>query len=237
MGDEEKYPCHMQHRVGDEVIFDGERYEGRLCPDVWPLVAPKVSALHQAGPRYLETAYYYPFWYAPPSVRDDSRRVYDGLGFRPVLHTHIEPAYHMANLAPSEAYKWPPHPQRTVMKDTTVLCPDLRTAALFRLEAFDLSDRGFDTPFFRRQMVILDKVLNEPGIDMADILNKFTRAEREEIYPPLVPELMAPLVEELELIGYLRRSEGSAFVTEEGKARLETFKTSLSEEEKSVLNL
>ncbi|RJR41076.1 MAG: hypothetical protein C4576_18695, partial [Desulfobacteraceae bacterium] len=96
LGDEEKYPCHMQHRIGDEIVFDGERYIGRLCPDVWPLLTPKAAALHQAGPRYRESFYYYPFWYAPPSLRDPSMKKYDGLGFRNVFETHVEPRYHMA---------------------------------------------------------------------------------------------------------------------------------------------
>ena len=237
MGDEEKYPCHMQHKAGDEVVFDGERYEGRLCPDVWPLIAPKVSALHQAGPRYIETPYYYPFWYAPPSVHDGSKKKYDGLGFSPVLSTHLEPRYHMANLAPLNAYKWPPHKKRTVMKDIAVICPDVRTAALFVIEAFDLSEKGFDVPFFRRQMVILDRVSKNQGIDEDGILDEFSQAEREEIYPPLVPEIMAPLIEELELMGYVARRDGKAFVTGKGSAKLGRFKTDLSNEERDALKL
>jgi uncharacterized repeat protein (TIGR04076 family) len=237
MGDEEKYPCHMQHKAGDKVIFDGERYEGRLCPDVWPLIAHKVSALHQAGPRYIETPYYYPLWYAPPSVHDRSRKMYDGLGFRPILSTRVEPKYHMANLAPANAYKWPPHRERTVMKDVAVICPDIRTAALFVLEAFDLAEKGFDVPFFRRQMMILDRVLRKQGLSEDRILDEFSPAEREEIYPPLGPEIMAPLMEELELMDYMERRHGKAFVTEKGSAKLERFKTNLSDEERDALKL
>jgi uncharacterized repeat protein (TIGR04076 family) len=74
MGDEEKYPCHFGHNIGDEIIFDGEKYIGRLCPGVWPILTPKVSALHQAGPRYVEPLFYYPFWYAPPSVKDPAKK-------------------------------------------------------------------------------------------------------------------------------------------------------------------
>jgi hypothetical protein len=36
----------MGHNVGDEVIFDGESYHGRLCPDVWPLHSAFLSTLH-----------------------------------------------------------------------------------------------------------------------------------------------------------------------------------------------
>ena len=87
LGNEEIYPCHFQHKVGDEVIFDGESYHGRLCPDVWSRIVPKVEALHQMGPRYVETASYYPFWYCSLSVPDPEMRRYDGLGFKNVLRT------------------------------------------------------------------------------------------------------------------------------------------------------
>jgi uncharacterized repeat protein (TIGR04076 family) len=35
-GDEEKYPCHFQHKVGDEFIWDGERFIGRLPRSIGP---------------------------------------------------------------------------------------------------------------------------------------------------------------------------------------------------------
>jgi len=237
LGDEEKYPCHMQHKIGDEIVFDGERYIGRLCPDVWPLLTPKVSALHQAGPRYKEPYYYYPFWYAPPSVRDPSQKIFDGLGFRNIFQTHVEPPYHMAHLVPSNAFKWPPHPERTVAGQVGVICPDTRTAAVFLLEAFDLSEKGFDIPFFRRQMIILDRVLRKQGIALDQIPEQFSKEEREGIYPPLVMELLIPLVEELELVGYMEVKEGRAFVTEKGEAKLRDFKAGLSLEEREALRI
>lgn len=237
MGDREKYPCHMCHEVGDEILFDGESYTGRLCPDVWPMLAAKVAALHQAGPRYVEPHAYYPFWYAPPSVYDPTMKKYDGLGFANVLQTHSEPRYHMANLSPPDAFKWPPHPARTVAREITIVCPDIRTAAVFKLEAFDLSEKGFDTPYFRRQMAILDRVLIKPGIAVSELLAEFSQEEKEKIYPPLVIELLIPLVEELELVEYLKTREGNAVVTEKGKMRLDRFKAGLSEEERALLRL
>jgi uncharacterized repeat protein (TIGR04076 family) len=236
-GDEEKYPCHMEHRVGDEILFDGERYIGRLCPDVWPLFTSKVAALYQAGPRYVEPAHYYPFWYAPPSVRDPSRKVFDGIGYTPVLNTYAEPKYHMANLAPLNAFKWPPHPERTVAKETIVVCPDTRTSAIFSLEAFDLSEKGFAIPFFRRQMTILDRVSKNPGVDEEAILEKFSTEERYEIYPPLVREILLPLNDELVLAGYLERRDGKTFLTAKGEKKLEQFRKTLNEEERKALRL
>jgi uncharacterized repeat protein (TIGR04076 family) len=237
MGDEKKYPCHMQHKVGDEVIFDGERYEGRLCPDVWPLIAPKVNALFQAGPRYVEPAHYYPFWYAPPSVDDESRKVYDGLGYRPVLSTHVEPQYHMANLAPPGAFKWPPQQPGTVLKEVGVACPDPRTIAVFVLEAFDLADKGYIVPFFRRQMAIVDRISKQQGTAEVDILKSFSAEEREDIYPPLVPEILPSLTDELVLMGYLERKDGAVFVTGKGAAKLDAFKRTLTDRERAALRM
>ncbi|MGD0657179.1 MAG: hypothetical protein ABSD38_03865 [Syntrophorhabdales bacterium] len=237
LGDEEKYPCHMEHSVGDEIVFDGERYLGRLCPDIWPLLTPKVAALYQAGPRYVEPPSHYPFWYAPPSVRDPLKKVYDALGYKPVLNTLIESKYHMANLAPLNAFKWPPHSERTVMKEVSVVCPDLRTAALFVLEAFDLSDKGFAIPFFRRQVTILDRVSKNQGIEEQAILEHFSADERREIYPPLVHEILLPLDDELVLMSYLERREGKVFVTEKGKAKLREFRETLTKKEWQALRL
>jgi uncharacterized repeat protein (TIGR04076 family) len=237
LGNQEKYPCHMQHKVGDEVIFDGERYEGRLCPDVWPLVAPKVNALYQAGPRYVEPAHYYPFWYAPPSVDDESKKVYDGLGYRPMLTTHVEPQYHMANLAPPGAFRWPPQAPGTVMKEVGIACPDPRTIAVFALEAFDLADKGYAVPFFRRQMTILDRVSKHQGTAEKDLLCVFSLKEREEIYPPLVPEILPSLTDELMLMGYLERKDGALFITEKGVLKIGEFRKTLTDAERKALEM
>jgi uncharacterized repeat protein (TIGR04076 family) len=237
LGDEEKYPCHFCHKIGDELIFDGEKYLGRLCPDVWPILTPKVSALHQAGPRYVEAVYYYPFWYAPPSVRDASKKKYDGLGFANVFKTHLEPQFHMATLAPPNAFKWPPHGERTVARAITVICPDIRTCAVFVLVAFDLSEKGFDMPFFRRQMAILDRVLKNQGVAQDSIIEEFSKEEREGIYPPLVSEILFPLVEELALMGYMEIKGGDAFVTERGAVKLQAFRNTLSAEERDALGV
>jgi uncharacterized repeat protein (TIGR04076 family) len=82
LGNDEISPCHFQHKVGDQVVFDGESCHGRLCPDVWSRIVPKVEAMHQMGPRYAETASYYPFWYCSLSVPAPEMKKYDGLGFK-----------------------------------------------------------------------------------------------------------------------------------------------------------
>ncbi len=237
LGDEEKYPCHFSHKVGDEVIFDGEKYIGRLCPDVWPMIAPKVANLHVAGPRYIEPAYYYPFWYCSCSLKDPSQKKYDGIGFKNVLKTYREPKYTLPHLVPPDAFKWPPHTERNIAKDAMVICPDFRSAMLMKLEAFDLSDKGFDVPYFRRQMAILSKVLRKGEVGAAKILSEFSKREIEEIYPPLSPMMVQVLVEELELMKYLKIDKDKAHVTKKGEAKLKEFKASLTAREKEALKM
>lgn len=237
LGNTSIYPCHMGHNIGDEVIFDGESYIGRLCPDTWPLIVPKVAALHQAGPRYVEWASYYPFWYCSLTERDPSHKKYDGLGYKNVLETVIPPQYDMANLVPPNAFKWPPHGERNIAKDVTVICPDFRTSMLVKLEAFDLSEKGFDTPYFRRQMAILDRVLKKQGIQADKILNEFSKEEIEEIHPPLSHIMVQVLVEELEVMSYMEIEDGRASVTKKGEAKLENFKRGLSAEEREALEV
>jgi uncharacterized repeat protein (TIGR04076 family) len=237
LGDEEKYPCHFQHKIGDEIIYDGEKFVGRLCSGVQTEVAEKALILFKAGPRYVEPGNYYAFWYAPVSAKDPSLKKYDGLGFRNVFETYKEPRYHMANMIPKNAFKWPPYEARDIAKDPIVVCGDVRTAVVFKLEAFDVADAGFVVPYFRRQMVILSKVLAKQGIQVAEILNEFSKEEIETIYPALSPIMIEILVEELELVGHVRVDDGKVTVTDKGAKKLEDFKASLPAEDREALNL
>jgi uncharacterized repeat protein (TIGR04076 family) len=236
LGDKDKYPCHHGYKLGDEFIFDGESFSGRICPSLIPMVAQKILELHAAGPRYKDTMYYYPFLYSPVSVEDPGLKKYDGVGFRNVLETYSEPKYHMANLA-SSGFKWPPPAERTVKKDITIICPDLRTAVKLKLEAYDLSDTGRNIPYFRREMVILQKILNKPGIKTDKILGEFSKEQVEGIYPALSPIMVQALVEELELMSYVEISEGKATITAKGKKKLAEFKAVLSKEERRALEI
>jgi len=237
LGDEEKYPCHFQYNIGDEFIYDGAKFIGKVCPSVVPLLTQKMLDLHAAGPRYVEPQYYYPFWYAPVSANDPNLKKYDGRGFKNVLETIVAPKYHMANLMPADAWKWPPHEERTVARDPVVICPDTRTSVLLKLEAFDLSDNGYDIPFFRRQMAILSKVLPKEEIAVDKILNEFSKEQIEKIYPALSQIMVQALVEELEIMDYLKIKNGKAFITKKGKAKLEDFKASLSVVEREALQI
>jgi hypothetical protein len=237
LGNEDKYPCHFKYKIGDEVIYDGEKYVGKLCSSLTLPFAQKLGGLRSGGPRYYEWPMYNPFWYAPISVHDESMKKYDGLGFRNVLETAEEPQYHMANLAAPNAFKWPPHAERTVAKAPTILCGDIRTCVVMKMEAFDISEHGHDLPYYRREMVILNRVLAKPEIKMEKILGEFSKQEIDGIYPALSQMIIPMLVEELQLIGYVDVKDGNVTVTKKGVTKLNRFKDSLTKEEKAALKV
>ena len=239
MGDEDKYPCHFQHKVGDEFIYDGEKFIGRICAHVTSQLVPRMMTLYAAGPRVIPAAgYYHPFWYSPVSAKAPELKKYDGLGFKNVFKTYIEPKNTLAGQVAAGAFTWPPSKERNVsLGSPMVVCGDTRTSAAFRIEAFDLNDKGDATPYFRREMTILSKVLSKKGIAVDKILNEFTRDEIEIPYPALSPVMMQVLVEELELMGYLKIQGKKASVTRKGQAKLKAFQEVLSAAEKEALHM
>ncbi len=239
MGDEEKYPCHFQHKIGDQFIYDGEKYIGRICPGLSAVLVPRMMDFFAAGPRMVPSPqYYYAFWYAPVSRRDDTKKIYDGIGFRNVLKSAVEPPRHIAALKPMNAFDWPPAGERTVFLDRSiVICGDTRTSLIMKVEAFDLADKGDSVTYFRREMSILHKVQAKPGIRVERILGEFSKAQIEEIYPALSPIMIQILSEELELMGYIKISKGKATVTPKGEKKLKAFKKSLTGEERLALRM
>jgi hypothetical protein len=238
-GDEQKYPCHFQHKIGDTFIYDGEKYIGRICPGFSAVVVPRMMDFYAAGPRPVPTPqYYYAFWYAPVSRRDPSRKKLDGIGFRNILHTEVEPRGSIASLQPAHAFDWPPLKERTVFLDRSIVtCGDTRTSLMMKIEAFDLADKGDSVTYFRRQMSILNKVLAKPEINVDKILNEFSKEQIEEIYPALSPILVKILAEELMLMDYLKIENGLASVTKKGEDKLDSFRNGLSPEEREALKI
>ena len=108
---------------------------------------------------------------------------------------------------------------------------------MMKIEAFDLAEKGDSTPYFRREMSILHKVLPKPGIKMSQILKEFAPDQIKEIYPALSPIMIRVLSEELELMGYLDIKRGRATVTKKGEMKLKKFKKSLAPEEKRALQM
>ena len=237
LGDAEKYPCHHQYKLGDEFIFDGESFYGGICPSLALTVVPRMMEVHSAGPRFKDYVHYYPFLYAPVSVEDPSLKKYDGLGYRNVFETYTEPKYHVANLAGAGAFKWPPPEQRIAQRAVRMICPDYRTSVAVKIEAFDLSDKGRNIPYFRREMVILGKLLEKPGMKVTDILGEFSKEQIEGIYPALSQSMIDALLEELELMGYLEIKDGNVFTSPKAQGKFGDFKAGLTSGEKEALQI
>jgi uncharacterized repeat protein (TIGR04076 family) len=234
-GDEEKFPCHFQHKIGDEFIYDGEKYIGCICPSVSATLVPRMMQYMAAGPRKINVpADYYVFWYSPVSAKDESMKMYDGIGFRNTFDPFVDPKWRQ----PKDAFKWPAHHERIqVRDDSIVICGDTRTSVVFKVEVLDLSDKGDAIPYFRREMSILHKISRKNGVDVDKILNEFTKDEIEIPYPALSPVMVQVLSDELLLMEYLETKDSKAFITDKGKKKLENFKSGLSAEEKEALNM
>jgi uncharacterized repeat protein (TIGR04076 family) len=231
-GDEKKYPCHFGYSIGDEILYDGEKFVGRICLQVLPLLNKYVMPLASAGPRYIDPIHYYPFWNAPSSARDSSLKKYDGVGMK---IQKISTAGGSARNA--QLFGWPPYDKRDVGLEITAKCDDARTGVTFKFEASDLMDKGDAIPYFRKQMVILDHVVRNPGIAVDGIMASLPKVHVEEIYPGLYPALFDVLFEELEAIGFLATRNDRAFATKKGELRLNSFKADIPPEDRVAMGL
>ena len=237
LGDTEKYPCHMNYQVGDEIIFDGEKFSGRICPEILPQLGAKIQALHSAGPRYVDPGYYNLFWYASASAADAQKKKYDGNGFRPVLKTIEEPPHTLAELIDPNAFQWPPIEKRVCLTDVMLICPDARTSAVFKLEAVDLCEFGDAAPYFRREMTIISKLQKNPGMTVEEIRNSYSEEQIYEIYPPLTSQMVGYMLEEMLSVQYVEERGGRYFVTAAAVTRLEQFISEITDEEIEALEL
>ena len=240
--DESKGPCHFRYKVGDEIVFDGETIIGRLCPNMLPQFGKAFRDLFASGGRHKEgeiAASYYPFFHSPQSVYDPAYKKYDGVGFRPTLE-RPEEGYKF--VADETLFDTPPGGKFIIGKGTgkrdfSLVCGDNHTLVQFKLEAFDLAERGDALPYYRRSMTILSKICGKPGVAMDRIINEFTRDERDNIYPSLGQRMIAVIVGELELLGYVDVKKDKVSITDKGKKKLASFIKSLTAEEKKALKL
>lgn len=240
--DEKKYPCHFRYKIGEEIIYDGETITGRVCPSMMPAFGRAFNDLLASGGRHKEgetPGSYFPFWHSPLSVYDPDYKKYDGVGFRPTLER------------PEEGYKFivdetlfdkPPGGKYIIGKGTekrelSLVCGDKHTLVRFKVEVFDLADKGDSLPYFRRAMSILHKIHSKPGVAMNMILNEFSRNEINVIYPVLGQNIIAVLVGELELMGYVKVQDDKVTVTDKGKKKLANYRKSLTAEERKALKL
>jgi uncharacterized repeat protein (TIGR04076 family) len=240
--DEKKYPCHMRYKIGDEIIFDGETITGRICPSMVTGFAQAFRALQASGGRHKEgevPAAYYPFWHSPLSLYDPSYKKFDGIGFRPTLE---RPDENYKFVADETLFDNPPGGKYLIGKGTekqtiTMQCTDSHTLVQFKAEAFDLAEKGDSLPYYRRTMSILLKISKKPGIAVNKILDDFSRAEIENIYPTLGQRMIAVLVGELELMGYVEAKDDKITATGKGLKKLGSYKKNLTAEERKALKL
>ena len=78
--DEDEHPCHFNYKVGDQIFFDGERFEGRICPNAMATLIPVMVNTYNIG--YKTTEYIF-FRYRGADTKDPDMIPYDGLGYRP----------------------------------------------------------------------------------------------------------------------------------------------------------
>jgi len=204
MGDEARFPCHFLYKIGDQFIYDGEEFKGRVCPGVIGPMITTIAGIRSAGNRYSDGI---AFRYAGLSARDESMKQYDGLGFRPLK----EPP---AGALPQHIVGLPPKPPEVRGTGWTFVCGDSRTSALFVAEPIDIASRGFDTPYYRRSMAMLEKIKAEPGITKDQILQKFSEWERNEIHPPLTSLVAECLLDEMAMVKYIELRDGKYYPLE-----------------------
>jgi hypothetical protein len=174
-----------------------------------------------------------------PRVYDPAFKKYDGVGFRPTLERLDEGYKFIADLT---LFDTPPGGRFNIGKGTekrdfTLVCGDNHTLVQFKLEAFDLADRGDALPYYRRSMTILSKISASPGIAMDKIISEFTKSERDNIYPSLGQRIVAVIVGELELLGYVDVNNDGISITDKGRKKLAGFIKTLTAEEKKALKL
>jgi uncharacterized repeat protein (TIGR04076 family) len=188
-GDEAKFPCHFNYKLGDEFYYDGVSFSGRICPGLLASMMPVVHGIYLLGNKYSENVMYR---YRGHDARDPGMAKYDGAGFRPLKA---------------------PEASTAKAKGGHFVCGDTRTLAHFSCEPVDLSDSDYAQPYYRREIAILEKIEKEAGIKTDEILDRFTEFEREKISPPLTPVLLEVLLDALVDMNYIEIRDGRVYAT------------------------
>jgi uncharacterized repeat protein (TIGR04076 family) len=200
-GDEEKFPCHFGYKIGDEFIFDGEKFIGRVCPGVFTSMVDVIRTIHNVGNKYHREI---PWRYSGLSKKDPSMKKYNVYGFA-MLKEPPEGA------KDSHLFTHNIKPETEKRGGWMFACGDSRTSALFQAEPYGLAELGWFTPYYMREMNILEKIKAEPGITQEEIRNRFSEWEREEIYPPLTPLILGLLLDELVEVNYIEIRDGKVY--------------------------
>jgi uncharacterized repeat protein (TIGR04076 family) len=191
--DEEKYPCHFDYKIGEEITYDGARFEGRICPGLLNVLIPKIKIIADSGTRHFQWTLFRK--HGGPSVRDPSMKEHDGIGFR------------MLDKPPDELEKKFFTP---VEKGVVVCCEDVRTLAAFSVEPIDLAGGGFYLGDYKRQIEILEIIKAAPGLTVDDILSKYSDYEKN-LYVRLTPDFVKLALEEMAMVNYIELKNGKAY--------------------------
>lgn len=193
IGDEEKYPCHFDYQPGEEITYDGARFEGRLCPGAINTLVPVMKTMVDSGTMHFQLSLFRK--HGGPSVRDPRMKEHDGIGFR------------MLDKPPDELEKQFLMPAN---KGVIVCCEDIRTLARFIVEPVDIAEGGFYLGDYKRQVEIFEKVKAEPGLTVDDILDRYDEYEKN-LYVKLTPAFVQLALEELAMVNYINLIEGKAY--------------------------
>jgi uncharacterized repeat protein (TIGR04076 family) len=205
-GDVEHFPCHFNYQIGEEFTYNGERFEGRICQGLFRTIIPIIHITMYSGNRHHERIL---FRYSVPIMKDPSMKKYDGVGFRPLKGP---PPGVDTNKLLYFSGKKPGQATELITKGGYgVPCHDCKTSAFFVCEPVGLADGGDSIPYYRREINILEKIKNEPGITVDEILKNFSQWEREEIYPPLTHINVSLMLDELAEVDYIEIKEGKAY--------------------------
>jgi hypothetical protein len=154
-------------------------------------MVPIIKMLHDVGKKGSERSL---LRYAGQSKRNPFSTKDDQAKFVPVKKAPV-----LGQMSAQDQGGWP------------FVCGDSRTSALVIAAPFDLASSGIDAPFYDREMGILEKIKNEPGIPIHMIMHRFSDWEREDIFPPLNPVSLELMLEELAQAGYIRIIEGKEY--------------------------
>ena len=201
-GDPENFPCHFNYEIGDAFIYDGEKFEGRICNGLLKNMTPVIWDTVFYGRGDYDRMIYL---YSGLSSRDPEMKKYDGVGFRPLKSApeKADPKY----LSGIPAVP----PGSLIKRQRGFTCDDTRTGAHFICEPVDLAGGGDMLTYYNRAMGILAKVKEQPGMTVNEILQKYTKFEREEVYPPIYDLNVSLMLEEMSVVGYVDMIDGKAY--------------------------
>ena len=242
--DEDRHPCHFRYRIGDTVVWDGEKFIGRICPSIMRPFVEKVSILYNSGGRHRQGEQpfaYTPFMPSPFSVYDPEYKKYDGVGFRPTLERPEQNYKFIVDVTKFD--KLPDGvellggPGTGKREKEILVCGDSHTRMRMELEAIDLVDYGDGLPYTRRMIAIMDKVQKNPGVARDKILSLFDDDERDNIYPSLGQNILWTLTGEIEVLDYLTFKDNKAYITDKGRKKLQDYRAGLTDEEIRALRM